>query len=153
MTASSTPIRKTDAEVQSLKENWKADPCWDIEDTEGFEAHRDELIAFREAHEAECERRFTLQLEGIATRERISVEDARALYYAERSGERASDEAVRTLRHLFNNAGLSYPGLDADLGDFVGKVVDAAVASAKVDRIRARASVPVADTAGGPSGC
>lgn len=26
--------------------DWKQDPCWDIEDTEGFEAHYDELKAF-----------------------------------------------------------------------------------------------------------
>ncbi len=142
MTTNSTPAaaRKTDAEVAALKANWKADPCWDIEDTEGFEAHYDELLAFRKAYEAECERRFTAQMEDLAKRERITVEEARALHLAERGVERATGEAVRCLRHLFNNAGLSYPDLDADLGDFVAKVVDAAVASATVERIRAGAA-------------
>jgi hypothetical protein len=27
------------------------DPCWDLETTEGFEDHHDELLAFRNTHE------------------------------------------------------------------------------------------------------
>lgn len=38
-----TPTRE---QVEALKANWRGDPCWDIEDTEGFEAYRDELAAF-----------------------------------------------------------------------------------------------------------
>lgn len=33
-------------DISKLKAEWLADPCWDIEDTEGFEADREELIAF-----------------------------------------------------------------------------------------------------------
>lgn len=39
-------------EVKTLKENWKSDPIWDIEDTEGFEDHKQELLAFRLEMEA-----------------------------------------------------------------------------------------------------
>lgn len=39
---------KTEEEVRELKANWQADPIWDIEDTEGFEDHKDELLAFRQ---------------------------------------------------------------------------------------------------------
>jgi hypothetical protein len=35
---------KSPAEVEALKRNWLADPCWDIESTPGFEAHAAELI-------------------------------------------------------------------------------------------------------------
>ncbi|MFC3692191.1 hypothetical protein [Chenggangzhangella methanolivorans] len=38
---------KTREEVEDLKVQWRGDPAWDIGDTEGFEAHRDELKAFR----------------------------------------------------------------------------------------------------------
>ena len=38
---------KTQAELKALKDNWLHDPCWDIEDTEGFEEHKDELKEFR----------------------------------------------------------------------------------------------------------
>lgn len=43
---------KTRSEIEALKANWLSDPCWDIETTEGFEAHHDELLAFRKQTEA-----------------------------------------------------------------------------------------------------
>jgi hypothetical protein len=45
----------TRAEIEDLKDQWSSDSCWDIEDTEGFEAHREELIAYRKLKEAEWE--------------------------------------------------------------------------------------------------
>jgi hypothetical protein len=39
---------KTFEEIEKLKQDWSDDPCWDIETTEGFEDHTDELILFRE---------------------------------------------------------------------------------------------------------
>jgi chromosome segregation ATPase len=39
---------KTRAEIEHLKQNWLDDPCWDIERTEGFEDHHDELKAFHD---------------------------------------------------------------------------------------------------------
>jgi hypothetical protein len=39
--------RKSQAEIADLKAQWRADPCWDIEETEGFEAHKEELVAYR----------------------------------------------------------------------------------------------------------
>jgi hypothetical protein len=38
---------KTHDEIEALKKNWLNDPCWDIEDTEGFEEHHDELYIYR----------------------------------------------------------------------------------------------------------
>lgn len=42
----------TKKEIDNLKSNWMNDPCWDIEDTEGFEQHHEELLAFRLEQEA-----------------------------------------------------------------------------------------------------
>ena len=39
-------------ELEALKRSWKRDPCFDIEDTEGFEEHREELLAYRKEQEA-----------------------------------------------------------------------------------------------------
>jgi hypothetical protein len=39
--------------IEDLKSQWEADPCWDIEQTEGFEAHRDELKSYRKQKEIE----------------------------------------------------------------------------------------------------
>ncbi len=46
---------QTPEEIQKLKESWLRDPCWDIEDTKGFEDHKEELLAFRKQKEAEWE--------------------------------------------------------------------------------------------------
>lgn len=53
----STEGRKTREDVESLKLNWKSDPCWDIYDTESFEEYRDELTAFQREQEAAWERK------------------------------------------------------------------------------------------------
>lgn len=45
-------VERTRDEIQQLKESWRRDPSWDLEDTEGFEAHREELLAYRLEFEA-----------------------------------------------------------------------------------------------------
>lgn len=47
-----TPVKRTQQELNELKNQWRADPYWDIEGTEGFEAHQDELVAYRGEWEA-----------------------------------------------------------------------------------------------------
>ncbi len=44
---------KTREEVENLKANWLEDPCWNIEDTQGFKECRDELLAYRVLCESE----------------------------------------------------------------------------------------------------
>jgi hypothetical protein len=41
-------------EIERLKRSWRNDPHWDIEDAEGFEDHRDELLAFRAGDQGEA---------------------------------------------------------------------------------------------------
>jgi hypothetical protein len=38
---------KTRDEIEELKENWKADACWDIENTEGYADAYEELLNYR----------------------------------------------------------------------------------------------------------
>ena len=47
----------TREDVEELKHKWQCDPEWDIEETKGFEAFRDELTTFRRTCEAEWEQR------------------------------------------------------------------------------------------------
>ena len=47
---------KSREEVEKLKEGWYRDPCWDIEDTEGFEKYRKELLRYRHENEAEWQK-------------------------------------------------------------------------------------------------
>lgn len=61
-------MRKTNEEIAALKENWKKDPHWDIEDTEGFGEHRVELIEYRMQMQAEW---ITQEEERIEHRARV----------------------------------------------------------------------------------
>lgn len=42
-----TPEELRRQEISELKRGWASDPCFDIEDTEGFEDVREELLQFR----------------------------------------------------------------------------------------------------------
>ncbi len=43
---------RTVEKIEALKASWRDDPIWDIEDSEGFDLHRDELRAYRLEWEA-----------------------------------------------------------------------------------------------------
>ena len=60
-------MAKTRDEVEELKANWSCDPCWDLEDTEGFEEYADELRKYQEEFSlaAECEREAEEQKERL----------------------------------------------------------------------------------------
>lgn len=50
--------RRTVEEIDALKLSWLKDPCWDIEQTEGFEEHEEELLDFRQKIEKEAHARI-----------------------------------------------------------------------------------------------
>lgn len=60
---------KTQQELDDLKQNWIKDPHWDIEDTDGFQEHREELLAWRkdlaEKHEMARKARHELRAEHV----------------------------------------------------------------------------------------
>lgn len=64
--------------LEALQNSWKADPNWDIEDTEGFAAYHDELLAWRKAYELECDLRHKRRERERAdlVREQTGVTDA-----------------------------------------------------------------------------
>ena len=51
------PPFKSVAQIEKLKEDWSRDPEWHIEDTVGFERHREELIEFSKQKKAEWEQK------------------------------------------------------------------------------------------------
>jgi hypothetical protein len=64
---------KTFDQIEELKQNWISDPCWDIEETEGFEDEKRELKLFRMETEALWKERETKrQLERC---ERLGIYD------------------------------------------------------------------------------
>ncbi len=57
---------KTKQEIDQLKADWYSDGGWDLEDAEGFEAHRDEILAYGKQVEAQrAERRAKEHEEAI----------------------------------------------------------------------------------------
>lgn len=55
--------KRTPEEREALKQNWLRDPCWDIWETEGFEAHELELRTFQAEQEAEWKNEEQKRLE------------------------------------------------------------------------------------------
>lgn len=68
---------KTRDEIEALKANWLGDPCWDIEDTEGFEAHRNELAEFH--NEQNIKNAIRAEERLIREGESLGLEDNRKL--------------------------------------------------------------------------
>jgi hypothetical protein len=63
--------------IEELKKSWLADPCWDIENTEGFEDDFEELKAFRLEKEAEWQARVDADRKEMA--EKIGIPGNMAL--------------------------------------------------------------------------
>ena len=60
--------RRTAQEIRDLKLQWRNDPHWDVEKTEGFEAHHEELLEYRLTCELEVKERIRRELEEKAER-------------------------------------------------------------------------------------
>lgn len=70
---------KSREDIERLKQQWLDDPCWDIENTEGFDAHREELLEFRDSVEkkrdmAEMQLRFRKAIERAEKVKKINSE-------------------------------------------------------------------------------
>lgn len=63
---------RTPEEIEKLKHNWSCDPCWDIYETEGFEAHREELKAWQDNLKKENDARRQQEILELATKMGIS---------------------------------------------------------------------------------
>lgn len=74
---------KTREDVEFLKSNWISDPCWDIEDTEGFEEYSNELLKFRMMMESKWTKDFDDMIQSIAQKYRCSNELAEYIYNLE----------------------------------------------------------------------
>lgn len=69
-------------EIHSLKKSWLSDPCWDIYDTEGFEAHKEELKAFQKETELQwAERALKREAEEM---KRLGIDNQNTYQYLKR---------------------------------------------------------------------
>ena len=83
---------KTQEQVTMLIHNWLSDPCWNIEDTEGFEEHYEDLKAYRLGMEATWSRIRYNEIDQKATELRCSFELAEHLFALEQRVSQLKDE-------------------------------------------------------------
>lgn len=86
------------SEIERLKEEWSRDPTWDIEDTPGYEEHREELAAWSEAKHEEWERKRIEKF--LADANRIGCAENPQLAEYVFDLERRLTEAVDTIERL-----------------------------------------------------
>lgn len=95
---------KTRAEIDALKASWREDPSWDLEETEGFEAHKAELLRYRvevEAkHAARAARSHERALERLQRPAMERIERAKAHPMGQMVGEIAAIIAAEMLLPL-----------------------------------------------------
>ena len=85
-------------ELERLKANWRYDPCWDIEHTEGFEQHHDELLKYRLEIEARWQEEKEQKIKAKADELQCSAELAEYILIL----ERRLDVIDNGLRHVWN---------------------------------------------------
>lgn len=74
---------KSKYEIELLKDRWESDPCWDIEDTEGFEDHYIELKAYRLGKEVDWKQRRQARLWAESSGLKCSTELAEYIFSLE----------------------------------------------------------------------
>ncbi|NPA64479.1 MAG: hypothetical protein GXO16_05850 [Epsilonproteobacteria bacterium] len=96
---------KTRRDVERLKSEWECDPIWDLEDTEGFEEYREELLAFRLQKEKEWrkerERRFLRYAKDLGLSKNLEL--ARYLEALERKIETLEEKVLELTETVGRN--------------------------------------------------
>jgi hypothetical protein len=85
-------------EIDKLKEVWARDPCWDIEDTSGYDKHRDELVLFRKTSQDGWEKQAREKF--LADAKRIGCENNPVLAEYVFQLERRLADAVDVIQRL-----------------------------------------------------
>jgi hypothetical protein len=89
------PTPRTLEEIETLKASWLSDGCWDIEETEGFEYHYQELRQWREAHNAEWDRKEREQMKELTEQEIDALIKSAGLWDVMYDGYRALSALLR----------------------------------------------------------
>jgi len=130
-----TETTVTRQDVENLKSAWVADACFDLEDVEGYEAYRDELLAFRQRQEAAWAAQRQAALTEYAAAIGVPGDLTTAEHYRHCLTLRAHwrEEARRYLLHylgrLVTGNGVNQAECRAEIGSIVDHVIEAVEAS------------------------
>jgi len=83
---------KTHTEIIELKRQWENDPCWDIETTEGFEDHKQELLEHRVMKEYEWKLKEEERLEPKARKMGCSIQMIKWMETIEKKIQKIDDD-------------------------------------------------------------
>jgi len=125
---STTVNQKSREEIEMLKKSWAYDPIWDIEDTEGFEAYRDELIEFRDQKRKEWSERQTARDLKEAAQLNLSLEDYRTFKSFAERGDLHANEAKKMLIYYFGLVTKMDSDNRAEIEMIVDNIIDGAMA-------------------------
>jgi len=124
----------TRADVEKLKRNWAEDACWDIEDTEGFEAYRDELLAFSQQKEKEWKADRRREIKACADRHNVSIEDAEKILALEVGIENMVRSTAGAFAYSLREAGVALE--TSEVEDFIDRIAEIAVTKTEYRRIK-----------------
>ena len=130
-------MKKTLEEIEELKRMWKSDPCWDIEDEEGFEDHKEELKTFRLECEYDWKHDAWERDKKAAAEMRLSMGDYREYETQMRHSTNQSAGAKKLLKHYFKFSVSPYDSDNAsEIEEIVDCIIEAAVAEVKAEIIK-----------------
>lgn len=104
-----TDTPKTPDEIARLKAQWEADPSWDIEETVGFEEHREELLRFSNQQKAEWRHLHLVELQAYAVKLGIPGNIKLAGYIQQLESRLEKLEGRRMTAAAFESAGVAMP--------------------------------------------
>lgn len=132
-----TPQTRTQEEIQNLKYGWKKDPCWDIEHTEGFEAHEEELKLFSDECKKEWDKARVSRQKETAKAWGIPFEKYQDAALAIGKAKAEKDNAKNLMVHYLSALPLNIDSdCRAEMREMVDSIVEAAVAQVKFDLIK-----------------
>lgn len=122
----------TRAEVERLKSQWEADPCFDLWDIEGFEEHSEELKEYQAQKDAEWARQNEARKQAHADLLGVPLEIAEKISALESRSVSKQAAASRILVHYFKMAGIPMEGdLAAEIETVADLIVDSATDKAQ----------------------
>lgn len=112
---------KTREEIETLKANWLEDPVWDLEDTEGFEAHEAELKAFAKEWTDKWDNAAKNRRIKGAEKLNLTLEQFDKYKKHHEAFQREASSAKRGLLHYFS---LAIKRLDSDCCVEIYQIID-----------------------------
>lgn len=101
---------KTKEELEKLKEDWRRNPCWDIEETEGFEEYHDQLHSFRLEYEKECDIAWEAKRQNMFKHANVTISDRDNQYDGLSKRELFTAMAMQALIQSKADVGANYIG-------------------------------------------